>query len=104
MYYAITTKYLGYTNTKPSRIKAETFVGNTSHSVTLEYSHSLSETNNHIRAAKALAEKLAWSGTWYQGALPKGYAFVRSRTPGDEESAFYVPYDAKAERDALAKL
>ena len=71
---AITTKYLGPTNVKGSRIKATC----TAKSVTVSCDHALNIENNHAAAAGALAEKMGWSGKWYQGGMPddSGYCFV----------------------------
>lgn len=71
---AITTKYIGPTNTRGSRIKAKAFAG----SITVHYDHALNIEENHANAAKALADKYEWRGTWFQGGLPEdcGYVFV----------------------------
>lgn len=101
---AIFTKYRPYTNTRSSRIKAYTAVdGNVKgRSVTVEYDHALSAEENHKRAALALAEKLAWHGTWYVGHGDDVYIFVRYMC--SQDAAFAVAYDADKERAALAKL
>jgi hypothetical protein len=73
---AITTKFIGPTNYRGSRIKAKAAAG----SLTVSYSHALNAEQNHAAAAKALSDKLGWSeyGTWHQGGLPdnRGYCFV----------------------------
>lgn len=73
---AITTKYLPVTNRKPSRVKATAEAG----TITLEWDHAYNTDGNHIRAAKALAEKFKWKGLYFGGALPRSnnasYAFV----------------------------
>ena len=71
---AITTKYLGPTNVKGSRIKASAARG----SLTIHLDHALSIENNHAAAAKALASKYSWRGNWFMGGLPSddGYCFV----------------------------
>ena len=67
---AIQTKYIGPTNTKPSRIKA--FDGD--NSITISYS---SESKNpHADAALALARKLNWTGTLIEGSTKDGQVFV----------------------------
>lgn len=63
---SIVTKYLGATDSKGSRIKATAYAG----SVTLAWNHELDATGNSIAAARALAEKLGWSGSWAMGTLP----------------------------------
>ena len=51
---AIQTKYLGATNTKPSRIKAFTCNG---HSCIISYDYALSDAKLHFKAVKALVSK-----------------------------------------------
>lgn len=53
---AITTKYLGPTNSKGGRIKAEAEAG----SVTIPYPYELSTENAHLLAAAELAQQLGW--------------------------------------------
>lgn len=71
---AITTKYLGATNHRSSRVVARAQACN----ITLPWDHALNAEQNHRAAAMALAAKLGWRGTWHGGGLPdsKGYAFV----------------------------
>jgi hypothetical protein len=71
---AIVTKYLPPTNVKGSRIKATAAAG----SLTVHIDHALNIEDNHAVAAKALANKLEWRGTWFMGGLPNdsGYCFV----------------------------
>lgn len=63
---AIVTKYIGATNSKPSRVKAIAEAG----SVTLSWDHASNIEGNHDFAAKALAEKFGWTGKWFCGGLP----------------------------------
>ena len=74
---AISTKYLGATNYRGSRIKATSASG---HSLTLEYDDAL-DVENHAKAAQALAIKLNWPGPWYGGATKDGYCFVSALEP-----------------------
>lgn len=69
---AITTKYLGPTNHRGSRIKATCDAG----SLTLTWDHSLSAPENHRLAARALVQRLGWGGKWIGGGTATGYAFV----------------------------
>jgi hypothetical protein len=88
-YQAITTKYLGPTNVRGSRIKAKAAAG----SITIHYDDSLNSQQAHAKAAKALAEKLGWEGAYYQGGLPDdcGYCFVHiGKASDDYVPAFYV--------------
>jgi hypothetical protein len=65
---AIVTKYLPYTNTKASRVKATASAG----SLTLQWDDALGVDGNHAAAAEALATKLSWEGRWYAGGMPEG--------------------------------
>lgn len=74
---AIITKYIGPTDTKPSRIKAACGAG----SITIGYPHDLSGQAVHRAAAEALAVKLGWTGEHYGpllggGVFNGGYVFV----------------------------
>ena len=79
---AITTKYIGPSNTKGARIKATCDAG----SITVSYPHELSGQDVHAFAAMALVRKLGWDeangykGQWFGGALPSqaGYVFVQA--------------------------
>ena len=70
---AITTKYLGPTNFRGSRIKAYAEGGNT---ITISYPYELSGQAVHEKAAVALCEKMKWPGELIGGATDKGYVFV----------------------------
>lgn len=73
---AITTKYLGPTNSRGSRIKATSESGL---SATVPYPHERNiGADAHSVAAIALARKLGWTGTLIGGATRDGYAFVFS--------------------------
>ena len=73
---AIVTKYLGATNYRGSRVKATAYAG----SVTVCWDHALEVSENHAKAAQALASKWGWDkfNDFAGGSLPddKGYAFV----------------------------
>ena len=87
-YQAITTKYIGPSNTRGSRIKAMAAAG----SITVHYDDSLSPQQAHAKAAEALANKFGWRGTWFQGGLPddRGYAFVSLDTIATMPEAAFV--------------
>lgn len=70
---AITTKYIGPTNSRGSRFKAVVEDGR---SITVPYDHSLNSQDNHAQAALALARKLEWSGELIAGGTKDGYVFV----------------------------
>jgi len=55
---AITTKYIGATNTKGSRIKAQASKGQW---IYFNYDHALNSSENHVKAAETLAKKLGWN-------------------------------------------
>jgi hypothetical protein len=65
---AITTKYMGQTNTRGSRIKATSDGA----SATVHLDHSLNMDENHAMAAVALKDKLGWSGPMVGGSLGSG--------------------------------
>ena len=95
---AIQTRYFGPGNVRGSRIKAFAEAG----SVTVSYDYALNASENHLAAAKALASKLQWDGTWVGGALPNssGYAFVLSpwglRIGPDRGDSFTVQKQERA--------
>lgn len=63
---AITTKFIGPTNFRGSRVKASAEAG----SVTLSWDHALNPDQNHAAAAKALRDKFGWKGRLVGGHLP----------------------------------
>jgi hypothetical protein len=65
---AITTKFLGPTNFRGSRVKATC----QAKSITVSWDHALDTNENHREAALSLATLLGWSGTWEAGGLPDG--------------------------------
>jgi hypothetical protein len=71
---AITTKYIGPSNTRGSRIKAKAATG----SITIGCDDSLNIEQRHAKAAEALARKFGWHGNYFQGGSPDecGYCFV----------------------------
>lgn len=77
---AILTKYIGPTNTKGTRIKAEC----AAKSLTVSWDHSVDVQENHEQAAAQLAEVLGWGpdyGTLMSGCLPSGdycHVFVKA--------------------------
>lgn len=67
----ITVKYLGPTNTKPSRLKATASNGM---SVTVQYQDpdETNEWQGYNRAARTLRDKLGWTGAMVSGSLGCG--------------------------------
>ena len=90
MFQAITTKYLGPTNYRGSRIKARAQVG----AITIPWDYALSVDDNHKAAAEALALKWEWAGLWIGGATytNEGHTFVKVGSYGEafHGSAFRV--------------
>jgi hypothetical protein len=70
----ITTKYLGPTDFRGSRIRATSSAGR---SVTLPYDCALDSFANHAAAARALAAKVGVTGQFASGSVSDGYVFVR---------------------------
>ncbi|QIG74599.1 hypothetical protein EVC11_017 [Rhizobium phage RHph_I20] len=77
---AIRTKFLGPTNARGSRVKAETCeaLPELKRRITLSWDHSLDGQANHARAAKALAEKLEWAGDWHIADGGDVYLWIRT--------------------------
>jgi hypothetical protein len=74
---AITTRFLGPTNFRGSRVKAQCEAG----SVIVSWDHALDPEGNHKAACAALLSKLGWhkaTTIWHGGCLPdcKGWAFI----------------------------
>ena len=70
---AITTRYMGPTNFKGSRIVVTSGNG---HRMIVSWDHALDVGENHAAAAKALADKMEWGGEWVGGGTKDGYVFV----------------------------
>jgi hypothetical protein len=72
---AISTKFLGPTNTKGSRIKAFDGDGN---SVTISKDYGLDTYDSHKKAALKLCNKMRWKGCsrLVGGGTKTGFAFV----------------------------
>jgi hypothetical protein len=86
VFQTILTKYHGPTNTKGARVCAYAFAGK----MCLPLDYSLSTEENHTNAARALALKLGWRGTYRGGSLPngEGFAYVCCEGPLDRRSGF----------------
>lgn len=64
---AITVKFMGPTNSKPSRYKATSQAG----SLIFSADYASNPTQNAEKVAMALAEKLDWDGDYVLGYLPE---------------------------------
>ena len=80
---AITTKYIGPTNSRGARVKATCDAG----TITISWDHALNTEGNHDAAALALVRKLGWDApdrthvrykpVMYRGGLKgAGYCYV----------------------------
>ena len=65
MLQAITTRFLGPTNSRGSRFSATCRAGK----ITVPRDYSLNANDNHIAAANALREKLGWMDTDMQSGM-----------------------------------
>jgi hypothetical protein len=70
---AIITTYHGPTNTRGSRITASDEDGNR---ITIAYPYELSGAEVHVKAARALCDKMKWKGNLVSGSTKHGYAHV----------------------------
>jgi len=73
---AITVRYIGPTNTRGARMKADDGDGN---SVTISYDYELSRGERFRAAARALCDKMNWHGRLCEGWTKGGavYVFIR---------------------------
>lgn len=79
---SISTRYIGPTNYRGSRVKARSSSGL---SLTLSWDEALDTNANHTKAAEALAVKLKWSGRWVGGdasQLTRGNVYVNDDGDG----------------------
>ena len=69
---AITTSYLGPTNSRGSRCKAKCSAG----TATIQWDSAKSSEDNHCAAAQAVMDKFDWHGKYVSGHTDKGMCFV----------------------------
>jgi hypothetical protein len=84
---SISTRYIGPTDTKGSRVKARSSSGL---SITIGWADELNSDANHTQAARALASKLGWSGLWIGGGAADGRGNVYVLDDKDEQSRFSI--------------
>ena len=70
---SIVTRYLSATASHGARIKAKSAGGNT---LTVNYQYDLSDRDNHMMAACALAKDLGWEGTLAQEVTDRDYVHI----------------------------
>jgi hypothetical protein len=71
---AISTHYIGPTNFKGSRVKAQCEAG----SIVLHWDDALNQGDNHAAAVRRLLVKLNWDGAWQMGGIRgRGFVFVQ---------------------------
>lgn len=80
MYQAIETKYLAPTNHRDARIAAVTGGGRR---VVIPYDHALNVEQNHAAAARVVATRLGWRGSWSGGGTRDGFCFVLTADGAD---------------------
>jgi hypothetical protein len=77
---AITTKYMGPTNTRGSRVKVSdpgyALGGGRARSITVSWDDALDPRGNFAAAAREALAKWEWDGTWIAGSLDTGDVFV----------------------------
>ena len=97
---AITTKFIGATNYRGSRIKATAEGG---HSLTISYPHEANQgADAHAVAALALCRRLGWDGELIAGGTAAGYVFVFAS--GDRYTVNLSESAIKAARERLKAL
>ena len=96
---AIVTKYVGPTNTKPSRIVAK---AEGVKSVTVSYDHSLNVADNHKAAALALCNRMGWTGDMASGGMPEADSYCHCFIPAEFQQAKQAVFETRlAMRDGL---
>jgi len=82
---SISTEYRGATDSLPSRIIARTSGGARK---TVNWNHAIGTDENHMAAARTIAEIIGWNGTFVMGATPTGAVFVLAESNGQEAEGF----------------
>jgi hypothetical protein len=72
---AIVTTYHGPTNHRPARLHARDLDNNRA-AVGYDHGFAGSQGQQHGEAARALCEKMGWTGTLHGGAIRGGYVWV----------------------------
>lgn len=81
----ISTKYLGPTNHRGSRVKAQTSGGAY---LVQAWDYGLNPDGNHDAAAKELAVQLGWCGVWVAGDHKEGRTYIRASPAVNLDRAF----------------
>ncbi len=110
---AIQTHYIGPSNTRGSRVRAEVMEPargsfGTRRTLTIGWDDALSSHDNHNAAAKALITRLAWFGRWSRGGADPGNVYVcawREAAGGTKPWPFidYIDVDSFAAKPCCAK-
>ena len=96
----ISTKYIGPTNTKPSRIVATSGNG---HRLAVPWDRALGTPENHANAAQKLANRLDWQGEWVGGGTDNGYVFVNLPAERPDPDSYYSKELARIPTGGLVK-
>lgn len=93
MFQSIETKYLGPTNFRGGRIKAQ---ASGKFSRTYSYDHALSVEANHNAAALRLAVELKWAGRWCGGSSQSGNGNVYVNVDNGGNGASFLVNETEA--------
>lgn len=70
---AIITRYIGPTNFRGSRVKAD---AGDKRTITVSWDYGLNSDQNHAKACEALCRKMKWDGKLVGGSMEHGWAWV----------------------------
>ena len=98
---AISTKYLGPTNHRGSRVAVTSGNG---HRLVVPWDYTLGSPENHLAAAKVMAEKMGWDGEWVGGGTDNGYVFVHLPAERPDPDSYYTKELARIPAGELVKV